>query len=392
MNASSRLRIIVLGYIVRGPLGGLAWHHLQYAMGLADLGHDVWFIEDSEDYASCYDPSQQTMGTDPGYGLRFAQLAFDRVGLGDRWAYHDTHAPCWLGPAAGRALDLCRSADVMLNVSGVNPVRPWLQDIPVRVMIDTDPAFTQIDFLSNSDKHQLAEAHNAFFTFGESFGQAGCLIPDDGRCWHPTRQPVSLRAWTVTPGPTDGLFTTVMLWDTYERREWKGRHFGMKAEEMEKVFDLPRRCGRRFELAMGGVNAPTDRLLGEGWRLRNPLEVTRDPWTYQEYIRGAKAEFSVAKHGFVSSASGWFSERSACYLASGRPVIVQDTGFSRHLPTGEGLLAFTSLDDAIACVEAVDASYLQHCHAAREIAEQHFDARTVLSDLLQTAFADIVHP
>ena len=126
MNASSRLRVIVLGYIVRGPLGGLAWHHLQYAIGLADLGHDVWFIEDSEDYASCYDPSQQMMGTDPGYGLRFAQLAFNRVGLGDRWAYHDAHASCWLGPAAGHALDLCRSADVMLNVSGVNPVRPWL--------------------------------------------------------------------------------------------------------------------------------------------------------------------------------------------------------------------------------------------------------------------------
>jgi hypothetical protein len=178
-----------------------------------------------------------------------------------------------------------------------------------------------------------------------------------------------------------------MLWDSHERREWAGQHYGMKAEQMEEHFHLPSRCGQRFELALGGMNVPTDRLLAAGWKLRSALEVTRDPWTYQAYIRGSKAEFSVAKHGFVVSSHGGLSERSTSYLASGRPVVIQDTGFSRHLPTGEGLLPFSTHEEAVEAIRQVDANYARHCHAARELIEVHFDARRVLAAMLEDAIS-----
>jgi hypothetical protein len=390
MDAQHRMRIIVLGYVVRGPLAGPTWHHLQYVLGLQDLGHDVWYLEDSTDDPFCYDPARGVTDIDPRYGLDYVARVFGRAGVGDRWAYfdaHDARGPCWLGPAADRMPALCASADLMINVSGINPMRPWLERIPRRAFIDTDPVFTQVDILQDAQRRRFAEAHNMFFSFAESIGQPGCTVPDDGIPWQPTRQPVVMRAWRPAPGRVDGPYTTVMLWDSYDRRTWGGRLFGMKAEEMERVLTLPSRCSARFELAVGSPTTPNERLQAHGWRLRNPIEVTSDPWIYQDYMHASKAEFSVAKHGYVVSASGWFSERSAGYLACGRPVIVQDTGFSRHLPTGDGLLAFTNLDEAVAAVAEVDSRYAHHCRAARALVEAHFDARDVLTRLLDAASA-----
>jgi hypothetical protein len=381
------LRIIVLGYLVRGPLGGLAWHHLQYVLGLAKLGHDVYFIEDSDDYPSCYDPSRGETGTDPSFGLAFAERAFSRLGLRERWAYHDAHRARWMGPCAERAQALCASADVVLNVSGVNPLRPWLTDVPTRVLIDTDPAFTQIRHLSDADARHAATGHTAFFTFGENVGLPGCTIPDDGFPWRPTRQPIVLDAWYASPGPVDGHFTTVMQWDSYASREHHGRPYGMKSRSFEPFVDLPSRVAARLEIALGSPSAPRVELAAAGWSIRDPLEVTRDPWTYRAYLRASKAEFAVAKHGYVVSTSGWFSERTACYLASGRPAVVQDTGFSRWLPTGAGILAFDTLAEAVSGIEAVAADYASHCRAAREIAATYFGSGAVLTELLERAIA-----
>ena len=387
MTHTPRLRIVVLGYVVRGPLGGLAWHHLQYVMGLARLGHDVYFIEDSDHYPSCYDPDRGVTDADPSYGLRFAASAFQRVGLGERWAYHDSHTACWRGPLGAGAAQICSSADLLLNVSAVNPLRPWTRDIPIRVLIDTDPAFTQIRHLTDPKARELALSHNAYFTFGENFGQPDCLIPDDGLPWRPTRQPIVLDAWGVVPGNPDAAFSTVMQWDSYARQEFGGRHFGMKAESFSPFLDLPRHTTQRLELALGSSGAPRDRLVREGWRLRNPLEVTRDPWTYQDYIRGSKGEFGIAKHGYVVSHSGWFSERSAAYLASGRPVVVQETGFSRWLTADAGVVPFSNPDEALAGLEGVAGRYSHHCQAAREVARDWFDADKVLSTLLARSSA-----
>lgn len=378
----SRLRIIVLGYIVRGPLGGMAWSDLHYLMGLAHLGHDVYFVEDSDDYPSCYDPIRGITDTDPTYGLEFATRIFERVGLGDRWAYHDAHTSRWFGPCANHILDVCASADLLLNLAGVNPLRPWLMEIPARVFVDKDPAFTQIRHLTDPVARNLAWKHTAFFSFGENIGLSRSTIPNDGLPWQATRHPIFLDAWPVTPEPKQGKFTTVMLWDSYPAREHNGRRYGMKSDSFGAYIDLPEKAGPIFDLAIGSPMAPRALLCSKGWVVRDPHETTRDPWTYQRYIQQSKAEFSVAKHGYALSRSGWFSERSASYLASGRPVIIQETGFSDWLQTGAGVIPFSTPEEALAGIEEINSRYEFHCQAARAIAEEYFDARLVLRQLL----------
>jgi hypothetical protein len=383
----SRLRVVVLGYVVRGPIGGMAWHHLQYALGLERLGHDVRFVEDSDDYPGCYDPERGVVDENPAYGLRFAAAAFDRVGLPGCWAYHDAHAGRWHGPAAGTVLDWLSRADLLLNVSGVNPLRPWLLGVPRRALIDTDPAFTQVRHLTDPAARARAAAHTAFFTFGENIPAGRSTVPDDGLPWRPTRQPVVLDAWPVTPAPPDGLFTTVMQWDSYPAREYGGRRYGMKSESFGPYLGLPGRCGRVFELAVGSPSAPRASLRDAGWLLRDPLEVSRDPWTYQKYVIGSKAEFGVAKHGYVAGRTGWFSERSACYLAAGRPVVAQDTGFTDWLSAAGGVVAFRTPEEAAAGVADVTARFDHHARAARAAAAEYFDAARVLPRLIEQALA-----
>ena len=382
-----RLRVLVLGYIVRGPLGGLAWHHLQYVLGLIALGHDVCFLEDSDDFPGCYNPQTHDVGTDPSYGLRFIANAFTRLGMEDRWAYHDAHSGQWFGPAVAAFKGGTSQFDVVLNISGVNPMRDWIRDTPRRVFIDTDPAFVQIRHLTDSAARALAAQHTHFFTFGENFGRPDCGIPDDGFVWRPTRQPVSLAHWPIAAPNPDGPLTTVMQWDSYRVLEYDGRQYGMKSSSFPPYLDLPRRSGQQFELAMGSASAPREDLTRNGWGLRDPLEVTRDPWTYQRFIADSRAEFGIAKAGYVACRSGWFSERSAAYLASGRPVIVQETGFSEWLSALDGVLTFATADEALAQVERLGRDYDAQCRAARRVAVEYFDARQVLSKLLDEVTA-----
>ncbi len=375
----------MLGYIVRGPLGGLVWHHLQYLLGLRSLGHDVWFLEDSDDYPGCYDPSRDVMDADASYGLAFASRTFEKFGLEARWAYHDAHAGRWEGPASGRVGEICASADLLIDLSAVNPVRPWLLDVPCRALVDTDPVFTQIKHLNDKKARRRAEAHTAFFSFGENVGSPGCTVPDDGFPWRPTRQPVAIDAWPVTAGPEDGSLTTVMQWDSYDAREHGGRRYGMKSVSLEPYLDMPTRTGRSFELALSSPEEVRETLRGKGWSVVDAREPTIDACSYQSFIRRSRAEFSVAKHGYVASRSGWFSERSANYLASGRPVIVQDTGFSSWLDAGAGVLPFSTPDEAAARVEELDRDYEGQCRAARALAEACCDARKVLPPLIEAA-------
>lgn len=392
MGSSSRLRIIVLGYIVRGPLGGMVWSNLQYLMGLARLGHDVYFVEDSEDYPACYDPVRDVVDTDPSYGLGFAARELERIGLADRWAYWDAHTSRWLGPCADRILEICASADLLLNLCGVNPVRPWLGGIPVRLLVDEDPAFTQIRHLTDPGARDRALQHTVFLSFAENLGTGRCAIPDDGFPWLPTRQPVVLDALAVTPAPRDGKFTTVMQWQSYPAREHAGIRYGMKSDAFMPYLTLPQRAGRIIELALGGPGAPRDLLRANGWLVRDSREPTTDVPTYLRYIEQSRAEWSVAKHGYVVSRSGWFSERSVTYLASGRPVLIQDTGFSDWLPTGAGVVPFSSPEEALGGIEVINSRYEFHCKAARAIAEEHFDSRGVLSRLVEAAMSACAHP
>jgi hypothetical protein len=385
---SDGLLIVVLGYIIRGPVGGMAWSDLHYFMGLTALGHQVYFIEDSGDSPwCCYDPSRNTTDTDPSYGLQFAKDIFAKIGLPDRWAYYDAHASRWTGPCADRVHHIFASADLMLDLGGVNALRPWLLDIPIRVLIDKDPLFTQIGHINDPKKIEQAAQHTGFFSLGENFGRAGCTIPADGLPWQPTRHPIFLDYWPALPSHPKGMLTTVMLWDSYRSVEYQGVHYGMKSDSFQAFLELPASVGPIFELAAGGPSAPRDLLASKQWRTQDPLEVACDPWLYRQYIERSKAEFTVAKRGYVVSWSGWFSERSAAYLASGRPVVTQETGFSEWLEAGIGVIPFTSLPEAVAAIEDLDCRYEDHCERAREIAVDYFDSRKILPRLIERAMS-----
>lgn len=386
LSSLNRPRIIVLGYLIRGPLGGLAWHHLQYVLGLRRLGYDVTFLEDSDDYPSCSHTAEGSLDIDPAEGLQFATETFSRIGF-EKWSYFDAHTSRWIGPHADRARESCRAADLVLNLSGVNPLRPWFLEIPVRVLVDTDPLFTQIRHLEEPSALSIARAHTAFFTFGENIPRGLSLTPDDGLPWQATRQPIDLDSWPVTQGPIPGSFTTVMQWESYRNREYGGLVYGMKSDSFAMIEDLPAKVDARLELALAGATGPRDRLRCLGWHLRDPAGPTRSTVTFQRYLQESFAEFSVAKHGYVASRCGWFSERSANYLASGRPVVVQDTGFTAWMQTGSGVLTFRDLESAIHAIESVQSGYLSHCQAAREIAENYFAGGVVLSSLIERAMA-----
>jgi hypothetical protein len=371
--------------VVRGPLGGLAWHYLQYVLGLARLGHDVWFVEDSDDYPGCYHPATGEVDADPTDGLAFARAAFERLDLPHRWAYHDAHTGRWHGPAGARVPHLAADADVLLNVSGANPVRETFLDVPHRVLIDTDPGFTQVHHLTDPWRRRRAEAHTAFATFGERIPRGESRVPDDGLPWYATRQPVVTDLWPPSRVPVGAPLTTVMQWDSYDGVEHDGVAYGMKSASFEMIADLPSRTDAALEVALGAPDPVRSRLEGLGWRVTPALEATRDPWVYRDYLMASCAELSVAKDGYVTGATGWFSERSAAYLACGRPVVVQDTGLAGLLPTGDGLLTFADADGALAGVEAVLAATRRHGDAARDLAHAHFEAGRVLQDLLATA-------
>jgi hypothetical protein len=376
------MRIVILGYIVRGPIGGLAWHHLQYVKGLALLGHDVRFVEDSDDYPSCYDPSRHVVDTDPTYGLAFASEAFDRVGLSQQWAYFDGHRSQWLGPDRARIEDFCKNADLILNVSGTNPLREWTAGAPMRALIDTDPVFTQVRNLTVDSARSRSASHNSFFTFAENVANGTAKLPSDGFDWKATRQPVVLDLWKVERAERGASYTTVMQWQSYDPVGYAGRQYGMKSESFPDFIDLPTRTASSLEIALGGADSPRDMLRRNGWRLTNPLVVALRPQDFMHYVAASRGEFSVAKHGYVASNSGWFSERSAAYLASGKPVITQETGFSSVIPSGEGLLSFTTIEEAAAALETVESDYDRHARKSREIAERYFDSGAVLSRLL----------
>ena len=385
LGAIEAMRILVLGYMVRSGMGGIAWHYLHYVVGLARLGHDVYFMEDSGDVEwSCHHPKTGALDTDPSEGLEFTSSVFDRLGFGDRWAYYDAHRARWLGPAGHDAVGIFRSADAFINVSGSNAIRPWSEGVPIRVMIDTDPALHQIRNNLEPERRERSLAHTHFFSFGENIGSPISRIPTDGFVYHPTRQPFVLDLWPESPGSRSGAFTSIMHWESYAPREYGDIRYGMKGPSFEPYVDVPRHTTARLELALGGP-APRADLRASGWEIRNPLDVSVDPWDYRRYIEGSKGEFGIAKQAYVVSRSGWFSERTVGYLASGRPVVVQDTGFGAWLSPTPAVRPFGTLEQATAALDEVEADYESACRAARGVAEEYFDYRDVLGRLLRTA-------
>jgi hypothetical protein len=277
-------------------------------------------------------------------------------------------------------------ADLLLNLGGVC----WLPEFRFcrcRVLVDMDPLFTQVGRIGVD----CPNGHHVHFSYGVNIGTHDCTIPTNGIDWHPTVPPVVPEIWQGSKfarnncGQADAPFTTVANWSAYGSVIYRGEHYGQKNEEFLHLLELPDRIEQKLELALSGCNEETERLLRTaGWSVRDGAEISMNMPKYQTYISRSRGEFSVAKHAYVKTRSGWFSDRSVCYLAAGRPVILQDTGFSKWLPTGKGVLAFSSMD-AADCIERVNADYPAHCSEAKQIAEQKFSYKVVLPQLLDSA-------
>ena len=371
------LKILCSGYLVRHPVGGHSWHHLQYLVGFRRLGHDVLFFEHFGWPDSCYDPSREQMGPDPAYGLDYLEKLLHRHGMEGRWCYLAEDGRAY-GITREELQTWCAECDVYFSLSNMNCI-PETRLCRRRVLVDTDPVFTQIR--AHGADRNFSNFH-VRFTYGENVHRADCDMPTGGANWLPTRQPVVLDLWPVTYGDQEAPFTSVMNWSAYGEWSEAGRSYGQKDREFESYFSLPRQIDAPMELAVSPPPQVRDRLLAGGWRLADPLQVSKTPASYQDYLRASRAEFCVAKHGYVSTSCGWFSDRTAGYLALGRPAVVQDTGFSRFLPSGQGLLPFRDRPEALRQLRRVGEDYQAHCNAARGIVQEFFDSSKVLNDLL----------
>jgi hypothetical protein len=370
----------------RCPFGGQTWLALNWLRGLARLGHEVWYVED--DSVWLYHPEKDSITDDCSYAVQHIARCMNRIGLPGQWAFRlaDREGACW-GMSPSRLKELYRSCDALLNVVGATDLREEHLAAQFRVYVECDPVVAELR-LANGDEHtRVAFAnHHVIVTYGENFGASDCGVPLNGITYIKTRQPIDLEFWPMVYDPAARFFTTI---GNYRQSGNDVKYNGeiyrwSKHHEWEKFVRLPRRTAQPFELAMMPDDpADRERLQAHGWQLISPVRMSLNIFgDYLDYFRSSRAEFTVAKDQNVRLRSGWFSERDACYLASGKPVVAQDTGFSNLLPTGEGLFAFTTMDEAVAAVEAINSDYRRHCQAARALAEEYFEARKVAARLL----------
>jgi hypothetical protein len=349
----------------------------MYLLGLRDLGHDVLYIEDTGE--CIYDPVRDEISTDPSYGTRYIHAALEPFGFGDRWSFVNFDGS-YHGLSRDAVQAHCADAALFVNLSGGSWFwRDEYAAIPRRVFIDTDPVFTQLAIAKGDPWYvEFFQGFDRLFTFGANIGTSACDVPTSGLTWHPTWQPVVTDMWRTSEPPTRDRFTTVMTWKTESFTDVDGN----KDREFMGFIDLPSRTSSRFELA---VNGPLDLLAEHGWSPIEAMDISTSLWDYRDFIRSSKAEFAIAKHAYVSRRSGWFSDRTECYLAAGRPALVQDTGWSAHLPSGSGLIGFSTVEEALAGLEALERDYATHAGRAAEIAREHFDAKAVLPRFLDVA-------
>jgi hypothetical protein len=368
------VKVVVAGIIARYPFGGVTWCSLMYLLGLRDLGHDVIYIEDTGECV--YDPEQNAISENPGYGTRYIHAALDPYGFGSRWSFVNFDGQHH-GMTKEAVRCFCADADLFINLSGGSWFwRDEYARIPRKVFIDTDPVFTQLAIAKGEPWYvEFFRGFDRLFTFGANIGTPACDVPTGDFTWEKTWQPVTTALWANGAAPALDRFTTVMTWKTQSFTDVDGN----KDREFVKFIDLPARLPGRFRLA---VNGPDALLREHGWDPVDAMATSRTPEAYRQFIQESMAEFGVAKHAYVSRRSGWFSDRTECYLAAGRPAVVQDTGWSAHLPHDAGLLPFSTPDEAAEAVARVDRDYALHARRAGEIARQCFDASVVLPSLL----------
>ncbi len=382
---TSRDIVVLAGYFGRCPLGGYGWQILHYLLGLQELGFDAYFYEDTAYFGDCFDPVSGMMYSTPERGIEALEKAFTRFGLQDRWIFRDAQRDCIHGLTKERAHDVLSNARLIITLAPVTRLARRKNER--KIFIDIDPGYTQLRLhQGDASLREFLAEHDVHFTIGENIGTARCPIPGGGFDWLPTRQPVVTHLWEAPPANPAAPFTTLGRWDEARRdTTFEGEIYGWnKRQQWMPFLRLPQDTGARFVLAMDIDKNPADRelLQAHGWNITDPLAVSRDLEKYRRFIQNSQGEFTVAKDLNIRLKTGWFSDRSVCYLAAGRPVVNQATGFEDLLPTGEGLFAFRTPDEAARAIQEIRFNPELHGRAARRIAIEHFEATAVLGSLL----------
>ena len=386
-----RKRIVVMGFMGSMPIAGVIWQHVHYIVGLQRLGHDVYYVEDSARLP--YNPQTFEVGEDYTYAAQVLARLADEFGFKNRWGFCARYLSD--NPTTGLRLTRIRQlyleADAILNICGTQEFNDDLRRSNSILYIESDPAVEQIKV----DKRirptiEYLKAHRALFTFGENIGTDRFPVPLHKLRWLPTRQPVVTDLWKTGRVPAAAaVFTSVANWSTSGLKdiEWRGeKYLWSKSREFLRFIAAPKKADEPMELATDIKDERTrDKFVQNGWRFRGPHEMSVDYWQYRDYIRRSKGEFTVAKDQYVRLRTGWFSDRSACYLAAGRPVITQQTGFTDHYGGEGGLFAFRSLGDIVEAVRQVKADYRKHSRAARAVACETFEAQKVVGQILDRA-------
>ena len=382
-------KIIVFGILFWYPLAGVTYQFLHYLLGLRRLGYDPYYIEDSGRWI--YNPFLNDLSPDASPNIKQVAPILEAFGFTDRWAFrgHYPGGECY-GMTEAEILKLYLQADAFLNVTGAQEIREEHLVCRRRIYVESDPVASQIRVV-RGDKILIADlsAHDTHFSFGENLGARDCLVPIARFQWLPTRQPIALDLWHTSDNTPGIAYNTITTWDNKGGKDitYQGQtYYWRKAREFEKFLDLPQQRPIEFEIAAAGVSQNVRSLLSKhGWSNVDSLHLSQNLDRYRNYIQRSRGEFTVAKDQYTRLHSGWFSDRSACYLAAGRPVITQETGFSKFLPTGKGLFAFQTIEDILAALDAIESDYKGNCRAAREIAFEYFAAEKVMGSLMQRA-------
>jgi hypothetical protein len=379
-------RILVTGIMFFYPLAGVGFQFLHYLRGLRDLGYEVFYVEDSG--RLLFDPKINDMTYEPANNIAMVQPVLEEHGFGDYWALRVRGDQGWTthGPWGHKIDELYKTSEAILNVTGGQELYEEHMQIPNRLYVESDPFSSQVGFVNgNQDFIEQLNGHNHHFTFGENIGKPDCLIPSTPYNWHTTRQPVSLDCWEPLPPNPDASFNTITTWSNKNKDvELNGeKYYWTKNYAWETFMPLPSLSAAKFELAVRASEETLQRLRAAGWGIQDAGEVSATLNRYRDYIRNSYGEFTVARDQYVRGRTGWSSDRSVCYLAAGRPVITQETGFGVSLPYGEGLFGFETMDDILTAVDAIRSDYPKQCRKAREIAEEFLDARKVVGKMME---------
>ncbi|WP_157972186.1 hypothetical protein [Pleomorphovibrio marinus] len=373
---------IVLGsYMFRYPLGGMLSWVLQYLTGLKSLGYDVYFMEKSGYENACYDPSVEAMSNDCSYGLRVVGDLLNKYGFAGKWCFVDYNGE-YNGLSKLHVKEVFKNAAIFIDM-GTHGT--WLEEASQScktLFLDGEPGFTQIKMENKIENGEPLDKYDFYYTVGCNIGKEFNPTPTLGLNWRHVFHPVDLNIFHKTPYVQKIRFTTVMNWKSHKPIHYKGEIFGQKDQEFQKIIRLPTLSKVEFELALSGKNIPRKSLEENGWKISSGKNITLNVNTFMDFIASSSGEFSVCKEVFVKNKTGWFSDKSAAYLAMGKPVILQDTGFSESLPVGEGLFKFTDLEGAKDSVEAVSLGYTKHSDAAYEIAREYLATDKVLHKMM----------